>query len=188
LKNKVVEELKVMPVHKEIERLMDILSCELQEELMDILSCELRQATDKLDKLHLNQKFDEDSKTCSFNSVLADKLASNEVAEVAFWLNSLLAQQVAYEALLQRGSKLEAADHTAAAADCLGLAARSEPSDSLTWRRMEQMFRLGGGSSDAAESDAGAAKSEAYEQVPGAWRAEVNEHVRAKTRCGEQFR
>jgi hypothetical protein len=39
--------------------------------------------------------------------------------------------------------------------------------------------RLGGGS-DAAESDAAAAKSEAYEKVCGAWWAEVHEHARGQ--------
>jgi len=40
--------------------------------------------------------------------------------------------------------------------------------------------RLGGGSSDAAESDAAAAKSDAYEDVCGAWWAEVQEHARGQ--------
>ena len=50
--------------------------------------------------------------------------------------------------------------------------------------------RLGGGSSDAAESDATAAKSDAYEEVCGAWWAEVQEHARgqAATAAGRATR
>lgn len=48
-----------------------------------------------------------------------------------------------FEALLQRGGELEALDK-AAAADCLGLAARVEPRNSLAWARLAELLQRSG--------------------------------------------
>jgi hypothetical protein len=72
---------------------------------MDILSCQLREATDKMDKLDLNQKLEMSNQGCHLTWKLQDKLAANEVPEVAFLLKIIMAQQVAYELERQRIKK-----------------------------------------------------------------------------------
>ena len=75
------------------------------ERVMDILSCQLREATDKLDKMDLNQKLEMSIQGCYLKWALQDKLAANEVPEVAFLLKIIMAQQVAYELERQRMKK-----------------------------------------------------------------------------------
>ena len=73
--------------------------------VMGLLSSTLREATDKLqimDNLDMDQKDFIPRAAFRLNLKVHDQLAANEVPEVALLLKIVIAQQVAYEALVHR--------------------------------------------------------------------------------------
>lgn len=73
--------------------------------VMGLLSSTLREATDKLkimDNLDMDQKEFIPRAAWSLKWKVQDQLAANEVPEVALLLKIVIAQQVAYEALVNR--------------------------------------------------------------------------------------
>ena len=110
------------------------------ERVMDVLSSRLREATDRLDKMDLHQKNLMPNEGYRLKRALEDKLAANEVPNVAFLLNIIMAQQVACKMGSQRLEGLAVTDERPNAEERLALKTLERLKAVL--RRAEDVFEI----------------------------------------------